>query len=61
MKAPKTKFLDFEPNEMFATPESKEALGEYLSQFRGSEAVIAQTCAFMMYNYLVTNYDLTKK
>jgi hypothetical protein len=61
MEVTKTKFVEMKPNEMFATPESKEALRDYLSQFSGSEAVIAQTCAFMMYNYLVTNYTLTKK
>jgi len=61
MNTPKTKFLDFEPNEMFGTPESKEELRDYLSKFTGSEAVIAQTCAFKMYNYIVANYHLTKK
>ena len=61
MKVTKTKFVEMQPNEMFATPESKEALRDYLMKFRGPEALIAQTCAFMMYNYLVTNYNLTKK
>ena len=45
---------------MFATPESTKALGEYLEKFTGSEAVIAQTCAMIMYNYIVANYNLVK-
>ena len=55
------KFEDAKPLNLFATPESKDALHQYLAQFSGSEAVIAQTCAMMMYNYIVTNYHLVKK
>jgi hypothetical protein len=57
----KQHFEDFKTNNMFATPESTKALGEYLEKFTGSEAVIAQTCAMIMYNYIVANYNLVKK
>ena len=57
----KQHFEDFQTNDMFSTPESMKALHEYLAKFSGSEAVIAQTCAMLMYNYIVTNYHLTKK
>ena len=33
-----------------ATPDSMEELQEYLSQFSGPEAAIAQTCAWMAWN-----------
>jgi hypothetical protein len=54
-------FEDMQPHGLFATPESKEAMHQYLAQFSGTEALIAQTCAMMMYNYIVTNYNLVKK
>lgn len=38
------------PCNMFATPDSMEALQEYLSRFSGSEAMVAQTCAMMAWN-----------
>jgi hypothetical protein len=57
----KQHFEDFETNDMFSTPESMKALREYLEKFNGPEAVIAQTCAMLMYNYIVANYHLTKK
>lgn len=57
----KQHFEDFQPHDMFSTPESMKALQEYLAKFSGSEAVIAQTCAMLMYNYIVTNYNLVRK
>ena len=35
---------------MVATPESTKFLGEYISRFSGSEAVVAFTCAGMAWN-----------
>ena len=39
-----------QPCELIATPESMEDLQKYLARFSGSEAVVAQTCAFMAWN-----------
>ena len=55
---PKT---EFKVNEMFATPDSLDAMFDYLSGFNGNEGIIALTCAMMMHNYLVANYDLIEK
>ena len=55
------KYEDMKAHDLFATPSNISALHDYLGSFSGSEAVIATTCAMMMYNYLVTNYHLTKK
>ena len=60
-KQMKQHFEDFQTNDMFSTPESMKALRDYLEKFSGPEAVIAQTCAMLMYNYIVANYHLTKK
>ena len=57
----KQHFEDFQTNDMFSTPESMKALRNYLEKFSGPEAVIAQTCAMLMYNYIVANYNLIKK
>ena len=54
-------FDDMKPESMFATPESKKALQDYLLAFSGSERTIALTSAMMMYNYIVTNYNVTPK
>jgi len=35
---------------MAATPESVEALNEYLGRFNGGEFIAAQTCALMAWN-----------
>ena len=56
-----TMFDDMKPESMFATPESKNALQDYLLAFSGSERTIALTSAMMMYNYIVTNYEVTPK
>lgn len=37
---------------LFATPESSEEMEDYLSKFNGNEGVVANTCAFMMYNLM---------
>ena len=34
----------------FSTPEDMESFQKYLSNFSGSEAVVANTCAFMAWN-----------
>tara|TARA_R110002074_G_scaffold96979_1_gene210556 strand:- start:46 stop:219 length:174 start_codon:yes stop_codon:yes gene_type:complete len=39
-----------QPCELIATPKSMEDLQEYLARFSGSEAIVAQTCAFMAWN-----------
>ena len=36
--------------DVFDTPENMRALQDYLSQFSGGEAVVAQTCAWMAWN-----------
>ena len=41
----------------FATPESMEDMEAYLKKFSGSEAVVAHTCAFMMYNMMAEFYN----
>ena len=35
---------------LFATPESMDSFQDYLGKFTGSEAVVANTCAFMAWN-----------
>ena len=57
----KQNFVDMKPLNLFATPNSLDELHRYLEQFNGSEAMIAQTSAMMMYNYIVTNYNLSEK
>jgi len=57
----KQNFENMKPHGLFKTPESKKAMHDYLASFSGNEAVIATTCAMMMYNYIVTNYNLVKK
>ena len=46
--------MKYETMDLFATPKSIEEMQDYLAKFNGSEAVIANTCAFMMYNLMVT-------
>lgn len=36
--------------DLFATPDNMEEFQKYLGQFNGSEAVVAQTCAWMAWN-----------
>jgi hypothetical protein len=36
--------------DVFDTPDNMKALQDYLSQFHGGEAVVAQTCAWMAWN-----------
>ena len=38
------------PCGLYATPDSMEAMTDYLKNFSGSEAVAANTCAYMMWN-----------
>lgn len=38
------------PVDLYATPDSVEALHAYLKQFHGQEATIAWTCAMMAWN-----------
>ena len=38
------------PCGLYATPDSMEEMAEYLKNFSGSEAVAANTCAYMMWN-----------
>lgn len=42
---------------IYATPESMEDMQAYLKKFSGSEAVVANTCAFMMYNMMAEFYN----
>jgi hypothetical protein len=42
--------VTLKPCELFATPESPQAMNDYLAKFSGSEAVAANTCAYMMWN-----------
>ena len=42
---------------IYATPESMEDMEAYLKQFSGSEAIVANTCAFMMYNLMAEFYN----
>lgn len=42
--------VTLKPCELFATPDSIEAMTDYLEKFSGSEAVAANTCAYMMWN-----------
>ena len=53
--------VNLQVNDMFSTPESSKALHEYLGKFHGNEGVIAITCATLMYNYLVSKYDMYQK
>jgi len=38
------------PVGLFATPDDMQALEDYLSLFHGSEAIVANTCAWMSWN-----------
>ena len=38
------------PGGIFTTPKDIKALQDYLSLFNGSEAIVAQTCAWMAWN-----------
>ena len=42
---------------IYATPESMEDMEAYLKKFSGSDAVIANTCAFMMYNMMAEFFN----
>tara|TARA_R100001369_G_scaffold24333_5_gene44744 strand:+ start:1973 stop:2182 length:210 start_codon:yes stop_codon:yes gene_type:complete len=38
------------PGGVFATPKDMKALEDYLALFHGSEAIVANTCAWMAWN-----------
>jgi hypothetical protein len=42
--------MKIKPIGLFATPESMKDLQDYLAMFSGSEAAVAQTCAWMAWN-----------
>jgi|TARA_B110000967_G_scaffold112012_1_gene114679 hypothetical protein len=42
--------MNIKPVDVFDTPDNMKELQDYLSQFHGGEAVVAQTCAWMAWN-----------
>ena len=42
--------MEIEPVGLFATPDDMKALQDYLALFHGSEAIVANTCAWMAWN-----------
>jgi len=49
---------ELKPVTLFATPDSLEDLQGWIAD---ASDVMVTTAAMMMYNYLVTNYNFTKK
>ena len=42
--------VKLQPVGLFATPDSLEAMHDYIAQFSGAERVACMTCAYMMWN-----------
>ena len=42
--------MNIKPVDVFDTPDNMKELQDYLAQFHGGEAVVAQTCAWMAWN-----------
>jgi len=53
-----TNKVEMKPITFFATPDSMKDLEDWISAARDPMVTIS---AMMMYNYLVTNYDLHEK
>lgn len=42
--------MNIKPIGLFHTPDTVQDLQDYLAQFTGSDAAVAQTCAWMAWN-----------
>ena len=42
--------MNIKPVGIFHTPDTMKELQDYLAQFTGSDALVAQTCAWMAWN-----------
>lgn len=53
--------MKLQKNDMFATPESLEALKDWIELHNGAELIHVATAAAMTANYILENYTLTPK